>query len=120
MAGKLDYVPGVFRVERHVHGERTCGQCETIVQAPKAVRDIDKGIPNTRLLTQVLMAKHADHQPLYRQEAIRRTTPSQCSMRCTSGYCSVNKKVPEGAATAKALGYSMRRRVAITRFVDDG
>jgi transposase len=72
VAEKLDYVPGVFRVERHVHGEWTCGQCETIVQAPKAVHDIDKGIPNTGLLTQVLVAKHADHQPLYRQEAIRR------------------------------------------------
>jgi len=31
---------------------------------------IDKGIPTTSLLAQVLVAKYADHQPLYRQEAI--------------------------------------------------
>jgi len=30
------------------------------------------------------------------------------------------RRFPGGAATAKALGYSMRRRVALTRFVDDG
>ncbi len=52
MAGKLDYVPGVLSVERHARGERTCGQCETIVQAPKAAHVIDKGIPGTGLLTQ--------------------------------------------------------------------
>ncbi len=31
---------------------------------------IDKGIPTTGLLAQVLVAKYADHQPLYRQETI--------------------------------------------------
>ena len=31
---------------------------------------IDKGIPTAGLLAQVLVAKHADHLPLYRQEAI--------------------------------------------------
>ena len=41
-------------------------------------------------------------------------------MRCTSGCCSVNKKVPEGVATAKALGYSLHRWEARTQFVDDG
>ncbi len=31
---------------------------------------IDKGIPRTGLLAQVLVAKYADHLPLYRQERI--------------------------------------------------
>jgi transposase len=31
---------------------------------------IDKGIPTTGLLAQVLVNKFADHLPLYRQEAI--------------------------------------------------
>jgi hypothetical protein len=30
------------------------------------------------------------------------------------------QKVPNGSATAKALDYSLRRWVALTRFVDDG
>ena len=31
---------------------------------------IDKGIPTAGLLAQVLVAKYADHVPLYRQEGI--------------------------------------------------
>ena len=34
VAEKLDYVPGVFSVERHIRGKWACAQCETIVQAP--------------------------------------------------------------------------------------
>ena len=70
VAEKLDYVPGVFTVERHVRGKWACAKCETITQAPVAAHVIDKGIPTTGLLAQVLVAKYADHQPLYRQEAI--------------------------------------------------
>ena len=70
VAEKLDYVPGVFSVERHVRGKWACGQCETIVQAPVPAHVIDKGIPTTGLLAQVLVAKYADHLPLYRQETI--------------------------------------------------
>jgi len=70
VAEKLDYVPGVFTVERHVRGKWTCAQCETITQAPVEAHVIDKGIPTTGLLAQVLVAKYADHLPLYRQESI--------------------------------------------------
>jgi transposase len=70
VAEKLDYVPGVFTVERHIRGKWACSKCETITQAPVAAHVIDKGIPTTGLLAQVLVAKYADHQPLYRQEAV--------------------------------------------------
>jgi transposase len=70
VAEKLDYVPGVFTVERHIRGKWACAKCETITQAPLAPHIIDKGIPTTGLLAQVLVAKYADHLPLYRQEAI--------------------------------------------------
>ncbi len=70
VAEKLDYVPGVFSVERHVRGKWACAQCETIIQAPVDAHVIDKGIPTAALLAQVLVAKYADHLPLYRQEAI--------------------------------------------------
>ena len=70
VAEKLDYVPGVFSVERHVRGKWVCAQCETLIQAPVDAHVIDKGIPTTGLLAQVLVAKFADHLPLYRQEAI--------------------------------------------------
>ena len=34
VAQKLDYVPGVFTVERHVRGKWACAKCETLTQAP--------------------------------------------------------------------------------------
>src|SRR3990167_6528227 len=70
VAEKLDYVPGVFTVERHIRGKWACAKCETITQVPVDPHIIDKGIPTTGLLAQVLVAKYADHLPLYRQEAI--------------------------------------------------
>lgn len=70
VAEKLDYVPGVFSVERHVRGKWACAKCETVQQAPVAAHIIDKGIPTAGLLAQVLVAKYADHTPLYRQEGI--------------------------------------------------
>lgn len=70
VAEKLDYTPGIFSVERHVRGKWVCGQCETLIQAPVPVHVIDKGIPTSGLLAQVLIAKYLDHLPLYRQEAM--------------------------------------------------
>ena len=70
VAEKLDYTPGVFSVHRHVRGKWVCACCQTLKQAPVDAHIIDKGIPSTGLLAQVLVAKYADHLPLYRQEAI--------------------------------------------------
>ena len=67
---KLDYVPGEFTVERHIRGKWVCTSCETLIQAPIPPQVIDKGIPTAGLLAQVLVAKYADHLPLYRQERI--------------------------------------------------
>ena len=67
---KLDFIPGVLQVERHVRGKWVCDRCETLIQAPVPPCVIDKGIPTAGLVAQVLVAKYADHQPLYRQEEI--------------------------------------------------
>jgi transposase len=83
---KLDYTPGVFHVERHIRGKWACATCQTLTQAPVPPQVIDKGVPTAGLLAQVLVAKYADHQPLYRQEAIferagvaiPRSTLAQC------------------------------------------
>jgi transposase len=70
VAEKLDYVPGVFSVERHIRGKWACQSCETLIQAPVPAHVIDKGIPTAGLLAQVMIAKYLDHLPLYRQEHI--------------------------------------------------
>jgi len=67
---RLDYTPGVFTVERHVRGKWVCEDCETLIQAPVPAQVIDKGIPTAGLLAHVMIAKFADHLPLYRQESI--------------------------------------------------
>ena len=67
---KLDYTPGVFTVEQHVRGKWACRQCETLIQSPVPAQVIDKGIPTAGLLAHVMVAKFADHLPLYRQERI--------------------------------------------------
>ena len=64
---KLDYTPGLFTVERHIRGKWACAQCQTLTQAAVPAQVIDKGIPTAGLLAQVLVAKYADHLPLYRQ-----------------------------------------------------
>jgi len=65
---KLDFIPGLLQVQRHIRGKWVCEQCETLVQAPVPPQVIDKGIPTAGLVAQVMVAKYADHQPLYRQE----------------------------------------------------
>lgn len=90
VAEKLDYQPGVFTVERHIRGKWVCRCCEKLVQAPVAPHVIDKGVPTTGLLAQVLVAKYLDHLPLYRQErvferagmAISRSTLAQWVGEC--------------------------------------
>ena len=67
---KLDYTPGVLTVQRHVRGKWTCSECQTLTQAPVPAQIIDKGLPTSGLLAQVLVAKYSDHLPLYRQETI--------------------------------------------------
>ena len=67
---KLDYLPGSFTVEQHVRGKWVCRSCQSLIQAPVPAQVIDKGIPTSGLLAQVLIAKFADHLPLYRQEGI--------------------------------------------------
>jgi len=60
----------VFTVERHIRGKWVCDDCETLIQAPVPAHVIDKGIPTAGLLAHVMIAKFADHLPLYRQESI--------------------------------------------------
>jgi transposase len=66
----LDYVPGSFRVTRHVRPKLSCRGCEAIAQAPAPSLPIRRGLAGPGLLAHVLVAKYADHLPLYRQAEI--------------------------------------------------
>lgn len=66
----LDYVPGAFRVIRHVRPKLSCRSCETIAQAPAPSLPIRRGRAGPGLLAHVLVAKYCDHLPLHRQAEI--------------------------------------------------
>jgi transposase len=63
----LEWVPGSFKVIRHVRPKLSCAGCERIVQAPAPSRPIERGLAGPGLLAHVLVAKYCDHLPLYRQ-----------------------------------------------------
>ena len=66
----LDYVPGRFRVIRHVRPKLACLKCDCIAQVPAPSRPIERGLPGAGLLAHVLVSKYTDHLPLYRQSEI--------------------------------------------------
>lgn len=68
----LDYVPGYFKVLRHVRPKLSCPRCAAVVQEPAPSRPIARSMAGAGLLAQVVVAKYADHMPLYRQAGIYR------------------------------------------------
>ena len=67
---RLDIVPAQFRVLVVRRPKYACRACETMVQAPAPARLIEGGLPTEATVAQVLVAKYADHLPLYRQAQI--------------------------------------------------
>jgi transposase len=70
VAEQLEYVPGRFKVIRHVRPKLACVRCEGIFQALAPSRPIARGLPGPALLAHVMVAKYCDHTPLYRQSRI--------------------------------------------------
>jgi transposase len=66
----LEYIPASFKVIRHVRPKLCCTKCDVIVEAPAPSRPIVRGLAGPGLLAHVLVAKYADHLPLYRQSEI--------------------------------------------------
>jgi transposase len=63
---KLNVVPAVFTVERHIRPQYACTECETVTAAPIPAAVIDGGMATVGLLVWVIINKFADHLPLYR------------------------------------------------------
>ncbi|WP_425220260.1 IS66 family transposase [Robbsia andropogonis] len=70
VAEQLEYVPGSWRVIRHVRPKFSCACCQTLVQASAPSRPIARGVAGPGLLAHVMIGKYADHLPLYRQSQI--------------------------------------------------
>jgi transposase len=63
---RLDVIPAQYRVLITRRPKYACRNCqEGVVQAAAPARLIAGGLPTERLVAQVLVAKYADHSPLY-------------------------------------------------------
>jgi transposase len=66
----LDYVPGRFKVIRHIREKLSCRVCDTVVAAPAPDHAIARGRAGAGLLAHIVVSKYDDHLPLYRQAEI--------------------------------------------------
>jgi transposase len=65
---RLDVIPAQFRVIVTKRPKLACRSCSgTVVQEPAPARLIEGGLPTEALVAHVLVARYADHLPLYRQ-----------------------------------------------------
>jgi transposase len=68
---RLDVVPAQFKVIVTRRPKYACRACQgEVAQAAAPERLIENGLPTEALVAQVLVAKYADHLPLYRQAQI--------------------------------------------------
>jgi transposase len=71
VAERLDVIPAQFKVIVTRRPKYACAACAgEVVQAGAPERLIENGIPTEALVAHVLVAKYADHTPLYRQAQI--------------------------------------------------
>jgi transposase len=68
---RLDVIPAQYQVIVTRRPKYACRACqEAVVQAPAPARLIEGGLSTERLVAHVIVAKYADHCPLYRQAQI--------------------------------------------------
>lgn len=68
---RLDLIPAQFRVLVTRRPKLACRACgDVVVQAPAPPRLIEGGLPTEAAVAHVLVARYADHLPLYRQAGI--------------------------------------------------
>jgi transposase len=82
----LEYVPAHFKVIRIVRPKRRCTCCSRILQEPAPDRPIDHGLAGPGLLAHLLVAKYADHLPLYRQSEIYEREGVELSRSTLAGW----------------------------------
>ena len=66
----LDYVPGRFKVIRHIREKLSCRSCDNVIAAPAPDHAIARGRAGAGLLAHIVVSKYDDHLPLYRQAEI--------------------------------------------------
>jgi transposase len=105
-SSRLDVVPwafsprtcsvGQYRVILTRRPKYACRSCQgAVVQAPAPPRLIEGGLPTERLVAHVVVAKYADHCPLYRQAQIlarQGITIDRATLAFWTGYAAAEIK----------------------------
>jgi transposase len=101
----LEYVPGRFKVVRHVRPKFSCAQCARVVQTLAPSRPIARGLAGPGLLAHVLVSKYCDHLPLNRQSGIYAREGVELARSTLADW------VGESSALLRPLVEAVRRHV---------
>src|SRR6516225_3219474 len=93
---RLDVIPAQYQVIVTRRPKYACRTCQgAIVQAPAPARLIEGGLPTEQLVAHVVVAKYADHCPLYRQAQIlarQGITIDRTTLAFWTGYAAAELK----------------------------
>ncbi len=93
---RLDVIPAQYQVIVTRRPKYACRICQAaMVQAPAPTRLIEGGLPTERLVAHVVVAKYADHCPLYRQAQIlarQGITINRATLAFWTGYAAAEVK----------------------------
>lgn len=67
---KLEYIPARVVVNRYVRPQYSCACCQRVVSGEMPAHIIPKSMAEPSLIAQVVISKHCDHMPLYRQQSV--------------------------------------------------
>jgi transposase len=113
----LEYIPANFKVIRHVRPKFACKKCERVVEAPAPSRTIERGLAGPGLLAHVLVAKYADHCPLFRQSEIYAREGVDLDRSTLAGWVGAASELlaPLVNALRRHMCYRQRRFMPMTR-----
>ncbi|HCG3096934.1 TPA: IS66 family transposase [Klebsiella pneumoniae] len=67
---KLEYIPARVVVNRYVRPQYGCTCCQRVVSGDMPAHIVPKGVAEPSLIAQLVISKHCDHMPLYRQQPV--------------------------------------------------
>lgn len=67
---KLEYIPAHFVVNRYIRPQYSCPCCQKVFSGEMPAHILPKSAVEPSVIAQVVINKHCDHQPLYRQRPI--------------------------------------------------
>lgn len=67
---KLEYIPARVVVNRYIRPQYGCSDCQCVVSGNMPAHIIPKSVAEPSLIAQLVISKHCDHMPLYRQQSV--------------------------------------------------